>query len=370
LSAAARTSNSKKTKETSKAKGGEDLLRAIKDFSPSFAASKIFSKRELVAHGLGNPIIVRGTENFRLRRTVSVIGEHCPSATIQSYFPGDLNTNGVFESIKGEALGGSLFSSSKIVVFYDADLIRPNSAEKLAPIFAIDPTNTLFILIHSSESKVPKWLEELGSKAAVFELQSLSGQTLSKWIERELKRLGHNGGIEPSALTALVRSFGEDTTRLASEISKLVLFVEPESQISAKDVSVLCLAEKDASTFELLESCAEENPLRAIRILRNLDEQGMHSLQILALLSKCIRSLLASKDSGSFPLHSDIAGGWVLRNLPSSQRKFSVSDLKSALLELSKLDLGLKGSKREGPELLREFVVSLSARRTAISAAR
>ncbi len=285
-----------------------------------------------------------------------------PSA-LQSYFPDDLSDQRVIEDLKREALGGSLFSRNKIVALYECDSLRAAIGDKLLPIFEIDPTNIMFVLISTQPDKQVKWLDAVRSTGLVANVQALQGPTLKRWIEKELTRQGHTGGITPEALDILANAFNEDASCLASELSKLALTLKPTETVKAADLRALILGSAEANTFELLESAAQRRTTQAFRIFDNLSEQGVHPLQILALLSKAIRSLLASRDH--VRVHSELSNPWILRNLPQSQRNFSTGELRSALGLLSKLDLQLKGSKRDPEALMQDLLVALSTRSAA-----
>lgn len=356
------------SKSKSASRSGEDLIRIIREFSPQFKG--LFNREEMTKFGFRSPIVIRGMETYRTKRLVALIHELIfgkDPSSLSGYFPGEVSSNSIVDSLRAEALGGSLFSKGKIVAFYEYDTIRPNIGEKLLPLFELPSSSTLFVLVTASD-KNPKWLEDPSSIGTIFEVQPLSGPALSKWIEKELFKNGHNGGIQPQALDILVRSFGEDTSRLVGEIAKLTLFCEPAVQIAKKDIQALVLSSPDANTFELIEACAQKQPDRVLAILSNLFEQGFHPLQILALFSKAFRSLLAAKDRGPEPLHSELSNPWILRNLPISQKMFSIEELRGGIGLLSALDLGLKGSKREGPDLLKDLLISLSTRTPAIRA--
>lgn len=348
----------KSFKSSSKAEGrpAEELIKQLKTYATEFKG--VFFKKELEALGLSNPLAVSGKEFFRLRRVCSLVAEAL-KLPLSNYYPGDLTDSRVIEELKAEVRGGSLFSSSKVVAIFEADSIRQASAEKLTELFSPSASNILFIICYSSTK--PKWLE-----SEDFIIQSLAGAQLSRWIEKELERSEHRGGIEQAALNLLVSSFGEDAKRLSSEIAKLCLYVGEEERVQVPHVKELCLSGQGGTTFELLEACATENPTKALTVLKNLEEQGQHPLQILALLSKSIRTLLAKLDKGSGALHSDISSYWVIKNTPVSQRQFSLEKLATALSRIAKLDLELKGSKREGIDLLKDFVISLSSSREDI----
>jgi DNA polymerase III delta subunit len=334
----------------------EELIKGFKSYAESFQG--IFRRKELRAARLDNPVAVSGKEFFRIRRVASLIAETL-KLPLHSYYPGDLTDSRVLEELKSEVKGGSLFSASKVVAIFEADSIRQGSADRIAELFLPDISNVLFIVCYSNTK--PKWLE-----CESFAIQSLAGAQLSRWIEKELERNSHRGGIDQAALALLVNSFGEDAKRLSSEIGKLCLYVGEDERIALSHVKSLCLSGHSGSAFDLLEACAAENAVKALMVLKNLEEQGQHPLQILALLSKSVRTLLAKLDKGSGALHSDISSYWVIKNTPLSQRKFTREKLSAALSRIAQLDLELKGSKREGIDLLKDFAISLSSAREGI----
>ncbi len=88
----------------------------------------------------------------------------------------------------------------------------------------------------------------------------------------------------------------------------------------------------------------------------------MHPLQILALLSKSLRSLTAQSSPSGTKAHGDISNPWILKNIPKSKRLFNKRDLLSSLSLTAKLDSDLKGSKRAPEALLEDLVLKIASR--------
>ncbi len=337
-----------------------------------FAAKKpqIFEQSELQAAGLALPIVIRGTEHFRARRVASLTNDTLFGVDsagnslqpIRSYFASDLSNQTVQQSLLSDARGGSLFAKSCCVALYETEGLRSGGVEQLVNALTLKRSQSFFIIVSTADGKANKLLDALNGEYLTVAVPALEGAQLAKWSQKELERCGHRGGIELAALEVLVRSFGENSRRLSGEISKLSLLVSQDRSITVSDVEELLLQKAEHNTFSLIELMAAKSTKRALSVLHSLYEQGMHPLQIISLVSKGLRSILAAKNPSSAKLHSDISNPWILKNIPQSKRLFSEGDLKVALQAIGKLDSDFKGSKRESEELLEDFVVNLSSR--------
>ena len=79
--------------------------------------------------------------------------------------------------------------------------------------------------------------------------------------------------------------------------------------------------------------------------------QGLHPLQLLSLLSRAFRTMLAAKYAGN-NLDSEIATPWFARKLGRDGGKFSEEDLEKAIGRLADLDMSLKNSSGSDETLL------------------
>jgi DNA polymerase III delta subunit len=343
----------------------EVYLKNLKKFAESKQDSKAcFDNSDLEKFSLHNPVVITGGEAFRAKRIVSLTNEilfpNEPSRSARTYFAADLGNQGILSSLLNQARGGDLFSKASCIALYDTETLRVASIDKLLPILTLNKSEIFFLIVATGKAnKLVDALEENCLQVAILNLQ---GEQLGKWIAKELERLGHLAGIDGAAINCLARSFGEDASRLSTELSKLALLVSQNKTISVSDVEELLLQKAEHNSFTLLECVAEKKPGLALQIFESLTEQGMHPLQILALISKSVRSLYASYGNPTSKLHADISNLWFIKNIPKSKKLFSQKDLAYSIELTAKLDNELKGSRRVPEDLVRDFIVKMAGR--------
>jgi DNA polymerase-3 subunit delta len=92
------------------------------------------------------------------------------------------------------------------------------------------------------------------------------------WADRAemlVRQLIQNEGklIDDEALSQLVQSVGPNPRQLQMEVEKLAVYSVDEKQISAADVSAICIRNKQAQAFALAESLGDRNLPVALKIL-------------------------------------------------------------------------------------------------------
>ena len=353
-----------KTKTASEI-SAEGYLKNLKQFAASRTnQGQSFKTQELKTFSLQLPVVIKGGEAFRAKRIVGLTNEILfagdSQKKVRTYFASDLTNQGTVNSLYAESRGGALFSKASCVALYDTESLKVASIEKLASLLRLEQSEIFFVIV--TGEKANKLLDALDGQFLNVTLSELRGEQLGKWAVKEIERLGHKGGIETLALDCLIQSFGEDATRLSSELGKLTLLVSQSSLIKRADVENLLLQRPDSNTFALVEGMAEKDLKKTLKINSSLTAQGMHPLQVLALLSKSLRSLSAQTSPSGTKLHSDISNPWILKNIPKSRRLFSKMDLANSLSLTAKLDSDIKGSKRTPEELLEDLVVKIASR--------
>ena len=113
-------------------------------------------------------------------------------------------------------------------------------------------------------------------------------------VRKEAKK--HGLVFDDEALELFVLSTGGDSRAVSSELEKLVLY-KPEGAISAAQVRELVPVSRAAIIFELGNALAARDVARALKLVRDLLDQGETAVGILlATVLPTIRNLLLTKD--------------------------------------------------------------------------
>jgi len=267
----------------------------------------------------------------------------------------------IFSNLKEETLQTAMFKEKKLIILRD---FFSNSSLKEAFL----KNKELFlendnIILFSQKGKVDKkdiFFKFLQKNAKCQEFNFLEGQSLKRWIVKEVKKEGAK--ITNLALENLVSYVGNDLWQMANEIKKLASF-KKKGVIKKEDVQRLVRAKIDSDIFITIEAIAQRDKERALELLHQHLEKGDHPLYILGMIGFQCRNLLivkelsekyknyyvVKKESGLHPFS-------VKKNFPLA-KKFSLDELKRIYQKIFETDLDIKTGKID-PVLALDLLVS------------
>lgn len=194
----------------------------------------------------------------------------------------------------------------------------------------------------------------------------------------------HGKELADDAHQLVVRRAGSDPAMLSMELEKLCLYVGARRTITADDVRAAFRDMAESWIFDFTAALTSRQLERALPLLRGLLEQGEPPLRLLAMIAREVRMLLLARES----LDADLRGAWtrdlqfnafqsrVLPRIDAATRqafgnshpfvlyrrfqdaaRIDVRALRTALVQLSGLDLRLKSSRGDPALLLEAFVL-------------
>lgn len=224
------------------------------------------------------------------------------------------NVEGAVKAVRAAA--GALqtipfFGAGKLVWLKNANFLGDDAKGKSVPVLeALEelaevlgggfPDGVAFLLSAIEPDKRRTFYKTLGKSAEVrvFDAPDVSR---SGWEEAavEIARLeAKKRGLrfEEEALELFVLSTGGDNRVVANELEKLAVY-QPEGAITAEVVRELVPISRAGVIFELGNALARRDVTRALRLVRDLLDQGETAIGILlATLLPTIRNLLLAKD--------------------------------------------------------------------------
>jgi DNA polymerase-3 subunit delta len=238
-----------------------------------------------------------------------------------------------------------------------------------------------------SSKKIVKTISEHGVVLNLSIRQNKKGEqleTLRTYLRNRLSQEGKT--IQAQAESLLLGRIDPEVYLLEMEIQKLLAYLGERKQILSKDVSELVAGNREEPLYELTTVLGEQNLEEGLRKLKHLWEQGFNPLQILAGITNAMRRLLMAKelldrvseapgrvwqDFGAFsaqilprlkeaPLPEILSKThpFVLFQTLKTSRKFSSSQLISALQILHEADRRIKTSAATPTSLLEDFIFS------------
>ncbi len=118
-----------------------------------------------------------------------------------------------------------------------------------------------------------KWFQALSKKAEVLESKKLYDNQLAPWIKEYLQE--KNTQISQKAVMMLAEFVGNNLSKLANELDKLLLIKSPQQkEITPEIIEENIGISKDFNVFELQNALIQANVLKANQIIKYFSENS------------------------------------------------------------------------------------------------
>lgn len=128
------------------------------------------------------------------------------------------------------------------------------------------PTTILvFAFKHGKFDKRKKSYKAFEKKGIIFESSPIYDNKLPGWIEEFVKEKGYR--MNPQASALMAEYLGNDLSKIANELEKLMLNVPARSEITATDIQNNIGISKEYNVFELQSAIARRDPYKVNQII-------------------------------------------------------------------------------------------------------
>ncbi|HEX7367559.1 MAG TPA: DNA polymerase III subunit delta [Pelobium sp.] len=161
-----------------------------------------------------------------------------------------------------------MMSDYQLVMVKEAqDLKFDKAAEQLQAYCENPLKSTILVLCYKHDKfdkrkKIYKILEKTG---LIFESASIYDNKVPAWIDEFIKSKGHH--INPKASALLADYLGNDLSKVANELEKLMLNVPRAQEIGLKEVQDNIGISKEYNVFELQNALARKDVFKANQII-------------------------------------------------------------------------------------------------------
>ncbi len=136
--------------------------------------------------------------------------------------------------------------------------------------------------------------ETLGDFCGIVELSQPDEANAIRWAMEAAQERGVQ--LEPDAARELADALHSDLMQMASELEKLMLFVDQKKRITPTDVEEMVLSAKQRSLYELTDAISAHDSARALLLLQgllNASESGEDgAIGHLHMLARTVRQML------------------------------------------------------------------------------
>lgn len=271
-----------------------------------------------------------------------------------------------------EALFASPFLAEKKLVVLDGFLRSPAAdQERIKAALEKMPESTNVVFFEDAGAaalaKSPL-LPLLAAQKFTEECVPLSGAQLERSFVDECAAQGVT--VSPKTARIVLSIVGEDPWQLHEEAAKLCAHAKATGAavITESDVSLLVAGAREESLFSLIDACTEGRCADAMTMLERMLGSGVSELQVVAMLEKQYRTLIAVADlvaRGERDKNA-VARRLGIHPFPASKamaavRRHSPAALRARYDELLEMERKMKTSAGAPDALLGLFMAKLAA---------
>ncbi|MCH7534532.1 MAG: DNA polymerase III subunit delta [Bacteroidetes bacterium] len=184
-------------------------------------------------------------------------------------------------TIMNEAKRFPAMSEHQVVVVREAQYL--NKIEELQPYFEKANQSTILVICYKYKKldKRKTFYKAVNENAIVFDSEKLYDNQVPAWITSYLG--GKKYKINPKATMLLAQFLGNDLSKIANELDKLMLNLEGRMEINENDIEQNIGISKDYNNFELVKALGEKDIFRANAIATYFENNPKNNPMIVTI---------------------------------------------------------------------------------------
>ncbi len=305
-----------------------------------------------------NPVIAVEYESFLILKQTfdslfSALKNKLPEVQLVRIQGDTLNSDKALDELCINICTQTFFASDILYLIADGKKLKDKSIEKL--IAAGKTSENSWCIISVDSIPQNKLWKSLFSGQGTFSLENPTGDRLRKWIAKQAQTLGLES-IDAEATNYLIQEHESNPEKIHTTLDKASLLLPIGAPLQLDSLKTILQKGMHKDIFDLFNAIAKKDRLLTSLILDRVLNEGSHPLQVVALISKSLRSV-AGALSRTTETSSDISNPWMLKKLPINL--FSEARVVNGLKILAELDSGLKGRNYGEEEFLSSKLLSI-----------
>ena len=258
-----------------------------------------------------------------------------------------------------------MFGDKQVVILKEAQQMK--ELDKLEAYIEKPLTSTIFVVAHKEKkvdgrSKLARLLKEKGE---VLTTKKMYDNELPAWTQEFIE----NKGYQPTqkAIHLLVDHIGNDLSRIANEIDKVILNLGKRTTITEDDIEAFVGISKEYNVFELQNAVGKKNLLKALQIVQYFESNPKAAPIQLVLpslysyFSKVFMLFGAQGDDKAVAAQTGI-NAWFMKDYKVTATIYGFDGVQSALLLMHHYNLrsvGVNDTGTEDASLLKEMIYKM-----------
>ncbi|MBN2717003.1 MAG: DNA polymerase III subunit delta [Deltaproteobacteria bacterium] len=264
--------------------------------------------------------------------------------------------------VTAEAKSMPMMAKMRLMIVEDADKFKSVDLDAIAEYIESPSPETCLVLVATKFDLRKGLFAKANKKKMVHRAEPLKEKEIAAFIRQRVKE--KRISIAADAVEAIAAAIGPDCAAIDDAIERLSLY-RPDSEITPGDVEATVSSIRQHSVFELVDALGNRNPRLVLSLLFELLKDRQEPIMINSLLARHMRQLLKARicafqnmDAGATASALGVPP-FVVTRLVAQTKKFSGSQLESAIARLAMVDIQLKSSRRPGGRVLEEAVMDL-----------
>ena len=260
-----------------------------------------------------------------------------------------------------------MMSPVKLVLVKEAQDIPLKEWELLADYLDHPLSQTLLVLCyrHKSLDKRSRAYKAINNKGCIFEHARLYDNQVPDWIGTFVNQHGHTITQKGSVLIA--ESIGNDLGRIANELSKVFISLNPGDVINEEVIERNIGISKDYNVFELQKAIGQRDVLQCNRIVNHFaanPKDNPIQMVLPSLYGYFIKVMIYHQLSDKGQAASALkVNPYFVRDYATAAGNYPLGKLATCIGYLNDADLRSKGIRNAGTvtdgELLKELVFKI-----------
>lgn len=210
---------------------------------------------------------LEGDEEYFIDRVIDyaehrILSESEASFNLTVFYGKDANWPDIINACRRYPM----FAEKQVVILKEAQQMR--DVEKLEP-YIENPLQSTILVISYKEKKVDgrtKFAKLIKEKGVLLTTKKIYDNQLPQWTEEMVNAKGYE--ISRKALMLLVDHIGNDLSRLANEIEKILINLGNRKSINEDDIEEFIGISKEFNVFEFQNAIATKDLSRCMRIIQ------------------------------------------------------------------------------------------------------
>jgi len=306
--------------------------------------------------------IFLGPELGKKQDAVNAIKNKNKDAEVSVFYAGETPPGEIADTL----LNISLFSSSRIVIVKNADLIKKkDEIELLVSCIGTPGENTTLILL-SDEIKLASGLEDAVPKDRKQIFYEMFEREKNEWVRQFFYREGFN--IDKDCVDAILEMVENNTDALKRECSRLVFFLPKGRPVTREDIEKWLSHNREESAFTLFSRIASGDLSKALESTAVMLAAKESAQGIMAGLAWCFRKLtdyLTLQETGNsnnnFELKKiGLSAPKVRDDYIAASRRYNKEDVQACLALCAQYDILLRSPAAAFEKLLMDrYILAL-----------